>query len=173
MKFIVETGLWQHYDRLGIRFLRNYSCPAEVPLAVSTTVFLTITVGVQLEASIGRYQKMAESQTKAKQGWKYDSLRHSLARKGVKTVNIENPRLKKAKEFSESGDLDWDIFKELFPDNPEERLQQMVNDGEATIDAEEADASMRKRLSEARITVGSDDEAKQYTLTDETKITLV
>ena len=103
--------------------------------------------------------------------WNQESIRHSLAKKGLtrqKTRTGEDI----AKEMSETSELTWAAFQELYPD-PETRLQQLFDDGRVDIDGEEADTTMRKRVNEARITYEEDGEEKELSVMPNTKITLL
>lgn len=105
-------------------------------------------------------------------GWMRDSARHSLAARGVKTRNIKNARMEKAKQLSASGQLDWGRFQDLFY-NAEAKLESMINDGLAEIEGEELEENQRVRYGETKIEIDNDGELKAVVIDDNSKITLI
>ena len=103
------------------------------------------------------------------QGWKNDSIRHSLARKGIKTTNLATKN-DKVKEMAEAGELTWKAFQQIYLDNAEQELQRLLDENLIVIEADEADPTMRQRLKETRITFNDDGEEKELSIMPETEI---
>lgn len=123
--------------------------------------------------------EVVQLHSKTNQGWRNtkpsDSIRHSLARKGISTTGKGNWKLEKLQELSESGDLNWETFRELFPEDPAAVLQKYVDEGKAEIvDAETVqDPAARQRFGEIRINVEDGDETQQLSVTKDTAIRFV
>ncbi|MFH0978982.1 MAG: hypothetical protein V1837_06820 [Candidatus Woesearchaeota archaeon] len=113
-----------------------------------------------------------------KQGWRNtrpaDSIRHSLARKGISTTAKNNTKMEELKELSDAGTLTWTDFKRFFGDESEETLQRLVNENKAEVEAELVpEVGMRQRLNEGRIKVDSDGEMQELSLEPSTPIRLI
>lgn len=111
-------------------------------------------------------------------GWRNvlpaDSVRHSLAAKGIRTTKrSKNRRLEKLKELSDNEELNWESFRELFLEEAEDILQEYFENGIIEIDADEADPEMRQRYNETRVEKEEEGNVKQYSVFKDTPITFV
>jgi hypothetical protein len=102
-------------------------------------------------------------------GWKNDGLRHSLARKGIKTTNLATKN-DKVKEIAEAGRLTWKAFQQIYLDNAEQELQRLLDENLIVIEADEVDPTTRQQLRETRITFSDDGEEKELSVMPETEI---
>lgn len=107
-------------------------------------------------------------------GWRNrvpgDSIRHRLAAKGIKTKNIRNARLKKAKILSDEDKLTWERFQELFGDCAEEKLENFINNRDVELEAEELDQTERLRYGQTKIEVEDNGESKTLIIDRNTQI---
>ena len=110
--------------------------------------------------------------TNQTRGWRNESLRHSLARKGVRTTNLKSKQ-DLARNISEEGELTWDKFQELYLEEAEEELQRLFDENLIEIEADEADTAFRKRQNETRITYDDDGEQKELEILPDTEITFL
>ena len=103
------------------------------------------------------------------QGWHNDSIKHSLARKGIKTTNLKSKQ-DRLREMAETTQLTWKTFQKLYLDDAEQELQRLFDENLVAIEADEVDTSMRQQLRETRITFSDDGEEKELSVMPETEI---
>ena len=102
-------------------------------------------------------------------GWHNDSIRHSLARKGIKTTNLKTKQ-DRLREIAETTQLTWKTFQQLYLDDAEQELQRLFDENLVVIEADEVDTSIRQQLRETRITFNDDGEEKELSIMPETEI---
>ena len=115
---------------------------------------------------------METNENRKRKGWHNERIRHSLARKGIKTANLKSKQ-DRARDIAEEGELTWEKFQELYPEDAEKELQRLFDEDLIELDADEADTAYRKRLRETRITFDDDGEEKQLEIVPDTEITFL
>lgn len=115
----------------------------------------------------------SEIESKGGQGWHGERLRHKLAARGISTTKKGDWRTAKIKALAEEDELDWGRFQEIYGDEAEEKLQQLVNDGSLEFEAYEMEPNQRLWKSQTKVEVDEDGEVKQLVIDRGTPLTLI
>ena len=104
---------------------------------------------------------------------KFESFRHKLAGMGIKTKNIGNVRIEKAKRLSDEDKLNWGEFQRLFGSKAESILEEMIDSGKIEVDANECEPDSRAWANETRLEIQDGDEISTVSINDSTPIKIV
>ncbi len=90
----------------------------------------------------------------------------------IRTKNLGNIRLDKAKRLSEQGLLTWGKFQDIFGDAADEKLEQLAEDGQIDLDeADEVNPLVRSRFNETRLEIEEENgDTKVISLMEDTHL---
>lgn len=103
----------------------------------------------------------------------YESFRHKLAGRGIKTKNMGNARMEKARKLSAEDKLTWGEFQRLFGSRAESMLEEMINSGKIEVDADECEPDSRAWKDETRIEIDNGGELMTVSINDNTPINIL